>query len=106
MKCWTAVAGYRVISGSMLARQRIVDIVEDKRDDGTPCTSSILHPDVVPLIGRPTRPFQGCGYLSPENVPADLDGSVMAMGDTLYHRYCDGSCGRYALYRNTYSYCS
>ena len=57
---------YWVISGSMLARQRIVDIIEDKRDDQTPCTSFILDPDVVPLIGRPTRPFQGWRYLQPD----------------------------------------
>src|SRR3954447_15522514 len=30
---------YWVISGSMLARQRILDIVEDTRDDQTKCTS-------------------------------------------------------------------
>ena len=72
---------YWVISGSMLARQRIVDIVEDKRDDQTPCTSFILDPELVPLIGRPTRPFQGWRYLAPEAAPADLDTSVMALGE-------------------------
>jgi hypothetical protein len=72
---------YWVIGGSMLARQRIVDIVEDKRDDDTPCASFILDPEVVPLIGRPTRPFQGWRYLAAEAAPADLDGSVMAMGE-------------------------
>ena len=72
---------YWVISGSMLARQRIVDIVEDKRDDQTPCTSFILDPELVPLIGRPTRPFQGWRYLAPEAAPADLDASAMAMGE-------------------------
>jgi hypothetical protein len=72
---------YWVISGSMLARQRILDIVEDKRDDQTPCTSFILDPDVVPLIGRPTRPFQGWRYLQPDAAPADLDASVMAPGE-------------------------
>ena len=58
-----------------------MDIVEDKRDDGTPCTSFILDADVVPLIGRPTRPFQGWRYLSAEAAPADLDGSAMALGE-------------------------
>jgi len=72
---------YWVIGGSMLARQRIVDIVEDKRDDDTPCASFILDPDVVPLIGRPTRPFQGWRYLSPEAAPADLDEAAMALGE-------------------------
>jgi hypothetical protein len=70
-----------VISGSMLARQRILDIIEDQRDDKTPCTSFILDSEVVPLIGRPTRPFQGWRYLQPDAAPADLDKSVMAMGE-------------------------
>ncbi len=72
---------YWVISGSMLARQRILDIIEDKRDDQTPCTSFILDPNVVPLIGRPTRPFQGWRYLRPEAAPADLDTAAMALGE-------------------------
>ena len=45
---------YWVISGTMMARQRIVDIIEDQRDDLTPCTSLILDPELVPLVGRPT----------------------------------------------------
>jgi hypothetical protein len=72
---------YWVISGSMLARQRILDIIEDTRDDNTPCTSFILDPALVPLIGRPTRPFQGWRYLQPEAAPADLDAAVMAPGE-------------------------
>jgi hypothetical protein len=71
---------YWVISGSMLARQRIRDIVEDTRDDGTKCTSFLLDPDLVPLIGRPTRPFQGWRYLRPEAAPADLESAVPVMG--------------------------
>jgi hypothetical protein len=77
---------YWVISGSMLARQRILDIIEDKRDDQTPCTSFVLDPEVVPLIGRPTRPFQGWRYLQPDAAPADMDASVVALGeDALPH---------------------
>ncbi len=63
---------YWVISGSLLARQRILDVVDDERDDKTPCTALILDPDVVPLAGRPTRPFQGWRYLDPADAPADL----------------------------------
>ena len=72
---------YWVIAGSMLARQRILDIVEDKRDDDTPCTSFLLDPALVPLIGRATRPFQGWRYLQPDAAPADLDAAVMAEGE-------------------------
>jgi hypothetical protein len=74
---------YWVISGSMLARQRIVDIVEDKRDGGEKCAALLLDPEVVPLIGRPTRPFQGWRYLAAEAAPADLDQAVMAVGEEL-----------------------
>ncbi|HVY17703.1 MAG TPA: DUF1489 domain-containing protein [Rhodopila sp.] len=63
---------YWVINGSLLARQRILDIVDDTRDDGTPCTALILDPEVVPLAGRPTRPFQGWRYLDPEDAPPDM----------------------------------
>jgi hypothetical protein len=74
---------YWVISGSMLARQRIVDIVEDKRDGGEKCAALLLDPEVVPLIGRPTRPFQGWRYLAAEAAPADLDQAVMAVGEEM-----------------------
>ena len=63
------------------ARRRILDIIEDQRDDQSKCTSFILDPEVVPLIGRPTRPFQGWRYLAAEAAPADLDASVMAVGE-------------------------
>jgi hypothetical protein len=43
----------------------------------------LLDPVVVPLIGRPTRPFQGWRYLQPEAAPADLDTSVMADGEEM-----------------------
>jgi hypothetical protein len=63
---------YWVIAGTMLARQRIVDIIEDQRDDLTPCTSLILDPELVTLVGRPTRPFQGWRYLDPDGAPPDM----------------------------------
>jgi hypothetical protein len=72
---------YWVISGSMLARQRILDIIEDRRDGGEKCAALVLDPVLVPLIGRPTRPFQGWRYLSAEAAPADLDQAAMAMGE-------------------------
>jgi hypothetical protein len=65
---------YWVIAGSMLARQRILDIMDDQWEDGTACAALILDPEIVPLIGRPTRPFQGWRYLEAEDAPADMPG--------------------------------
>jgi hypothetical protein len=72
---------YWVINGSMLVRQRILDIVEDRRDDGTACTGLVLHPRLVPLAGRPTKPFQGWRYLRPDEAPADLPPARRARGE-------------------------
>jgi hypothetical protein len=63
---------YWVIAGTMLARQRILDIIEDQRDDQTPCAGLLLDLDLVPLAGRPVRPFQGWRYLEPEDAPSDM----------------------------------
>lgn len=71
---------YWVIGGSCLARQRIVDIADDKRDDGTPCTAIMLDPALVPLVGRSTRPFQGWRYLDPDDAPPDLPKMGMFTG--------------------------
>ena len=71
---------YWVINGSMLVRQRIVDIIEDRRDDGTSCTGLVLDPMLVPLTGRPTKPFQGWRYLRPEEAPHDLVRGKRARG--------------------------
>jgi hypothetical protein len=63
---------YWVINGSMRARQRIVDIIEDHWDDHSACAGLILDPALVPLAGRPTKPFQGWRYLAPDDAPPDL----------------------------------
>lgn len=72
---------YWVIGGSMLARQLIRDIVEDRRDGGEKCTAFILDAELVPLVGRLTRPFQGWRYLAPEAAPADLSEAALAVGE-------------------------
>jgi hypothetical protein len=74
---------YWVIAGSMLARQRILDITEDRRDDLTPCTALMLDPAIVALAGRPTRPFQGWRYLDPDDAPPDLPAIGAMLGADL-----------------------
>jgi hypothetical protein len=72
---------YWVISGSMLVRQRILDIIEDQRDNGDACTGLLLDPRLVPLAGRPTKPFQGWRYLRPDEAPSDLGRRARAKGE-------------------------
>jgi hypothetical protein len=72
---------YWVIGGSMLVRQRILNIIEDRRDDGSACTGLVLHPRLVPLTGRPTKPFQGWRYLRPDEAPRDLVVGKRARGE-------------------------
>ena len=63
---------YWVIAGTMLARQCVLAVKEDRWDDGTPCTGLILHPELIQVEGRPVRAFQGWRYLEPDDAPPDL----------------------------------
>jgi hypothetical protein len=72
---------YWVVQGATLVRQRIVDIIEDRWDDGAACAGLILDPLLVPLAGRATRPFQGWRYLLPEAAPPDLASLPEAEGE-------------------------
>ena len=71
-----------VISGFLSARQLVLDIVEDRREDGSACAALILDPGLVPLAGRPVKPFQGWRYLAPADAPPDLAMQVRRPGDT------------------------
>lgn len=63
---------YWVVAGFVRARQRLLDITEDRWDDGTTCAGLVLHPELVPVEARPMKAFQGWRYLQPEAAPADL----------------------------------
>jgi hypothetical protein len=71
---------YWVVNGSMLVRQRVLDIIEDSWDDGSACAGLVLDPRLVPLAGRPTKPFQGWRYLRPAEAPPDLPAIARARG--------------------------
>jgi len=71
---------YWVVSGSLLVRQRIVDIVDSQWEDGSACAAILLDPELVSVAGRPTRAFQGWRYLEPEAAPPDLAGLALADG--------------------------
>jgi hypothetical protein len=72
---------YWVVGGTMLVRQRILDVIEDRWDDGTKCAALVLDPLLVPLSGRPTKPFQGWRYLAAADAPADLACGRAAVGE-------------------------
>jgi hypothetical protein len=62
---------YWVVAGSMSVRQRVLDVMEDQWEDGSACCALILDPTLVPLIGRPTKAFQGWRYLAAADAPPD-----------------------------------
>lgn len=63
---------YWVIGGLILVRQRILDVISDAWDDGTPCAGLVLDAGLVRVAARPMRPFQGWRYLAAEDAPMDL----------------------------------
>lgn len=67
-----------VVAGLLLARQRVVDIVAARREDGTPCAALMLDPVLVAVVPRPVRPFQGWRYLEAGVAPLDLDSDALA----------------------------
>ncbi len=66
---------YWVMKGVILARQRLIDIREGTKDNGTPCAVLVLDKSLVPVRPMPRRAFQGWRYLTSDDAPADLVGS-------------------------------
>jgi len=84
---------YWVIAGTMMARQRILDIVEDQRDDQTPCTSFILdRRSCCWWDGRPG--LSRWRYLDPDSAPLDMPSFGRSWGWTACRRRCVTNCGR------------
>lgn len=71
---------YWVVAGAMIVRQRVLDIIEDRRPDGTPCTALVLDPELVAVAGRPVKAFQGWRYLEAAAAPPDLGSAGAAEG--------------------------
>jgi hypothetical protein len=65
---------YWVIKGYVLARQRILDLRADFKDDGTACCGIVLDAVLVGTRAHPRRPFQGWRYLDVADAPADANG--------------------------------
>lgn len=61
-----------VIKGFILARQRVLDLRADVKEDGTACCGIVLDPELVATRAQARRPFQGWRYLIPADAPPDL----------------------------------
>lgn len=63
---------YWVFKGTMLARQRLLDLQERVGGDGITRCALILDREVVRVSAVPRRAFQGWRYLMPADAPPDL----------------------------------
>ena len=72
---------YWVIAGAVLARQRLLDITEEIREDGIRGTAFLLDPELVPVVPRLVKPFQGWRYLAAADAPGDLLATARAQGE-------------------------
>jgi len=63
---------YWVIKGQISARQKIIDIRPFTDDQGISRCFIVLEPDLIPVMPRSCRPFQGWRYLPDHEKPADV----------------------------------
>ncbi|MEP9377615.1 DUF1489 domain-containing protein [Aquabacter sp. CN5-332] len=63
---------YWVIKGEVLCRQRLMKIEPFVDGEGIGRCRLVLDPEVVRVVARPSRPFQGWRYLKGSEAPADV----------------------------------
>ncbi|MGD1877488.1 MAG: DUF1489 family protein [Kiloniellaceae bacterium] len=63
---------YWVIKGTILVRQPIVDITQETDAEGRGFARLHLGPELVRVVPRAHRPFQGWRYLKSADAPPDL----------------------------------
>lgn len=61
-----------VIRGEVAARQPLLDLRPFTDKEGIRRCGLVLDPKVVPVVPRPSRPFQGWRYLPDTDAPRDL----------------------------------
>lgn len=71
---------YWVIGGYIQVRQRLLDIMDDVWDDGSPCAGLVLDAELVPVAARPIKAFQGWRYLEAGAAPQDIASAAQASG--------------------------
>ena len=65
---------YWVIKGNILCRNRIVELEETTKNGNRAC-AILMDPELIPVLPKPRRAFQGWRYLQNGDQPADLTGS-------------------------------
>lgn len=71
---------YWVISGVLRCRQPILRLAAAVDAEGRTCCDIIMSPDIVRVVPRPKRPFQGWRYLEERDAPPDLGSAGFAEG--------------------------
>jgi hypothetical protein len=66
---------YWVIRGRVQVRQKINALDSGVDQEGIPHCVLVLGPDLVPVVPRPMRAFQGWRYLAGKDAPADISKS-------------------------------
>lgn len=70
---------YWVIKGQLSCRQRLLAVEPFTDGEGIGRCRLVLEPQVVPVLPRPYRPFQGWRYLAEEDAPVDLGSDAGAI---------------------------
>jgi len=63
---------YWVIKREIRVRQRLHAIEEAADHEGRPCCALVFEPELIRVVPRSHRPFQGWRYLDGDDAPADL----------------------------------
>ena len=70
---------YWVIKGQIAALQKLLAI-RDVKKNGVPHCGLVYDKELVPVVARPRRPFQGWRYLEDGDAPPDITASKGAKG--------------------------
>lgn len=72
---------YWVIKRVVRCRQKLMALRETVNDKGLPACGLVLDPEIVPVVPRAFRAFQGWRYFKHDDVPQDLVGAGRAAAD-------------------------
>ena len=72
---------YWVIKGQVAARQTLIDVRPFVDGAGISRCHLVMEPEVVPVLPRPFRPFQGWRYMTAADAPRDIAGMAGEIGE-------------------------